>query len=125
MLDDAPPLAFLATRTAAKARQFYGGLLGLPLVAEDESALVFGLASGQPLRVQKVLRFAPAHHTVFGWQVGDLAAVMRELNKAGVHFEKYAGMQQDPDGVWPAPDGTLLAWFKDPDGNLLSLSQPT
>lgn len=122
MLDGARPVAFLATRQPGKARDFYGGVLGLPLVEESEQALVYDLG-GQDLRIQKVQRFVPAGHTVMGWQVEDIAQVMRGLGKSGVHFERYAGYTQDKDGVWPAPDGSLVAWFKDPDGNLLSLTQ--
>lgn len=122
MLSGAPPTAFLATRNAARCRRFYTEALGLPFLGDDGMALLFDLA-GVPLRIAKVQRLAEAGHTVLGWRVDDIAATMRDLARGGVHFEKYAGMQQDADGVWAAPDGALVAWFKDPDGNLLSLTQ--
>ena len=120
MLGGVQPCCFLATRDPAAARRFYE--LGLPFRGDDGHALLFDLA-GVPLRVSRVQRFAPASHTVLGWEVPDIAERVDALARAGVRFEQYAGFQQDAAGIWTAPDGTRVAWFKDPDGNVLSLAQ--
>ena len=122
MLEGVQPACFVATRDPVRARRFYEGTLGLPFHGDDGLALKFDLA-GIPLRVSKVHRFAPAAHTVLGWEVPDISARVAALAAAGVQFEKYAGFEQDAAGVWTSPDGTKVAWFKDPDGNILSLAQ--
>ncbi len=116
-------VAFVGTSDQARAREFYGTTLGLPLVSEDGFALVFD-AHGTHLRVTTVPQVVPPPYTVLGWLVGDIAATIRSLNHAGVHFEHFPGMAQDELAVWTAPGGARVAWFKDPDGNLLSLTQP-
>ncbi len=115
-------MAFLATRNAAPARRFYEETLGLPFLGDDGVALQFDLA-GTLLRIAMVQRFSPAAHTVLGWVVPDVTAAVAALARQGVYFEKYAGFVQDAEGVWTAPGGSRVAWFKDPDGNLLSLTQ--
>ncbi len=115
-------MAFVATRDPAAARFFYGEILGLRLVADEEFALVFD-ANGTELRVQKVPEPAPLSYTVLGWKVVDIGETVRRLAAKGVRFESYEWLPQDESGVWTAPDGTRVAWFKDPDGNLLSLTQ--
>jgi catechol 2,3-dioxygenase-like lactoylglutathione lyase family enzyme len=115
-------MAFLATRDPARARRFYAEVLGLRLVADDPWALVFD-AGGTMLRVQKVETLSPPPFTVLGWQVGSVDATVDALAARGVTFERYAGMDQDARGVWTAPSGARVAWFKDPDGNTLSLTQ--
>ena len=122
MLAKAKPTAFLATTDAERARGFYQKLLGLRLVAEDEFAVVFS-TGGIDLRIQKVERFTPHSFTALGWQVPDIGRVVRQLSKRGVRPERYPFLEQDEDGIWLAPGGTRVAWFKDPDGQLLSLSQ--
>ena len=119
---DAPPIAFLATTDAERARLFYAGVLGVRLVTDDQFALVFDLA-GTMLRLVRVESFTPQPFTVLGWRVPDLDAAIRQLSRGGVHFERFEGLEQDEAGAWEAPGGTRIAWFKDPDGNLLSLSQ--
>jgi len=115
-------VAFAATVDLVRARQFYGGILGLSLVAEDEFALMFD-ANGTPLRVAAVREITPAPYTVLGWQVRDVVATVKELRSAGVVFERYAALAQDADSIWTAPSGARVAWFKDPDGNVLSISE--
>jgi catechol 2,3-dioxygenase-like lactoylglutathione lyase family enzyme len=115
-------LAFAATRDFARAKAFYGGILGLKLVSEDGFALVFD-ANGTELRVTLVQELVTAPYTILGWEVADVAAGVRALSAAGVQFERYSFLQQDELGIWAAPDGGAVAWFKDPDGNLLSLSR--
>jgi catechol 2,3-dioxygenase-like lactoylglutathione lyase family enzyme len=115
-------IAFVATSDGAKARAFYQGKLGLRLVSEDPFALVFD-AHGTMLRVQKVQALKPAQYTVLGWRVPDIRAAVRDLAGAGVAFDRYQGMGQDELGIWVAPSGAKVAWFKDPDGNTLSLTE--
>lgn len=122
MLGSAPLMAFVATDEPAASKAFYTQTLGLRLVADESFALVFD-ANGTPLRVQKVREHTPLPYTVLGWIVADIAAVVRRLGTEGVHFERYGWFQQDATGVWTAPDGTKVAWFRDPDGNVLSLTQ--
>ncbi len=114
--------AFIPTAKANQAKAFYRGVLGLTLLTEDEFALEFD-ANGTPLRVTIVESFSPQPFTVFGWSVIDISTVIRSLVKKGVRFERYDFFEQDSLGIWTAPGGTKVAWFKDPDGNLLSLSE--
>lgn len=116
------PIAFLTTADPENAREFYASTLGLEFIADEPFALVFRLGAFK-LRVQKVDAFAPATHTVFGWEVEDMAAAINALRDNGVVFERFAQIEQDDDGVWSSPSGARIAWFKDPDGNLLSLTQ--
>ena len=122
MLQDNEVIAFSATLDAPRALAFYRDVLGLRLVAEEEWAIVFD-AGGTMLRLQKAVEHTPAKHTLLGWKVPDIAATMAGLAERGVRFERYDFMEQDAAGVWTTPDGARIAWFKDPDGNLLSLTQ--
>jgi catechol 2,3-dioxygenase-like lactoylglutathione lyase family enzyme len=115
-------VAFVATTSVAKAKRFYRDKLGLPLVEESPFALVFD-AHGTMLRVTPVQKMEAAGYTVLGWQVPDIEDAVRRLRKARVRFERYAGMGQDRLGIWQSPGGARVAWFKDPDGNTLSVSQ--
>jgi catechol 2,3-dioxygenase-like lactoylglutathione lyase family enzyme len=115
-------MAFVATRDAARARTFYRDTLGLRFVSEDGFAVVFD-AQGIVLRVSIVPDLTPAKHTVLGWEVPDIAAEVGLLEKAGVRFEPYGLPGQDERGIWTSPSGAKVAWFKDPDGNILSLTQ--
>ena len=124
MLNNAKIIAFVATTDAAKSRAFYGEVLGLAPTLEDEFAIVLD-ANGVELRIQKVQTLTPQPHTQLGWSVNSLEEVLRALGAKGVVFESYPFMQQDALGIWTAPSGAKVAWFKDPDGNLLSLTQPT
>jgi catechol 2,3-dioxygenase-like lactoylglutathione lyase family enzyme len=122
MLNSAQLLAFAATRDGVKARQFYEGVLGLRVLSDDQFALALD-ANGTMLRVQKVLEFTPLPCTALGWQVTNIHAAVAALRQAGVTFQTYPGMGQDEHGIWHAPSGALVAWFKDPDENTLSLTQ--
>jgi catechol 2,3-dioxygenase-like lactoylglutathione lyase family enzyme len=122
MLASAPLIAMVSTVDATRARAFYEATLGLPLVADDSFALVFD-CGGTMLRVTKVQELTPQPFSVLGWEVADIAAEVIRLSGAGVAFERYEGMDQDASGVWRSPGGAQIAWFKDPDGNLLSLVQ--
>ena len=123
MLADRDVTAFLATADAGSARRFYEGVLGLRLIEDTPFALVFA-AGGTTLRIQKLAALTPAPHTVLGWSVPDIAAAVRALAERGVRFERFEGMRQDGLGIWLSPSGARVAWFKDPDGNLLSLTEP-
>jgi len=116
------PVLFLATADAKRSRSFYEGLLGLDFVADEPPALVFQVGDSM-LRIQKVDRVCPAPYTVLGWGVPDIRATVRRFRAAGVSFQRYDGLDQDGDNIWHAPSGALVAWFEDPDGNILSLTQ--
>jgi len=122
MLNSSRIISFVATQNAARARKFYEETLGLKLASDDPFALVFD-ANGTMLRVSKVQELSPAKHTVLGWQVANIRAEMEELMKRAVRFERFERLLQDELGVWQAPSGAQVAWFKDPDGNTLSLTQ--
>lgn len=117
-------VGFLITTDAPRAASFYRDVLGFRLMSEDDYALTFD-ANGTMLRVNKGRAFTPAQGTVLGWEVDDVHAAIRELAPRGVHFEQFglAFMPQDEQGVWAIPNGDQVAWFKDPDGNVLSISQ--
>ena len=122
MLTSHPVVTFLATRDSERAQQFFETKLGLRLMSQDEFAMVFD-ASGTSLRVQKVAELTPQPFTVLGWNIPDIGATLRGLVERGITFERFGFLEQDSDGVWTAPGGAKVAWFKDPDGNLLSLTQ--
>jgi catechol 2,3-dioxygenase-like lactoylglutathione lyase family enzyme len=122
MLADARVTAFVATVNPDRSKLFYRDVLGLRLVSDDQFATVFD-ANGVQLRVQKVEKLDPHPFTALGWQVNDIADVVRALAAKGVAFERYGFLTQDEIGVWKAPSGARIAWFKDPDGNLLSLAE--
>jgi catechol 2,3-dioxygenase-like lactoylglutathione lyase family enzyme len=122
MLRDNEAIYFLATTDVVASRGFYEGTLGLRLVADEHFALVFDLG-GRMLRIAKAQELIPARHTVLGWKVDDIAAKVNELAKRGVIFERFEGMPQDELGIWVSPTGAKVAWFKDPIGNALSLTQ--
>ncbi len=115
-------IAFVATSTAANARRFYRDVLGLRLVAEDPFALVFD-AKGTMLRVAIVPEVRPAPYTALGWAVDDIVAAVHRLRDAGVQPERYPQMSQDENGIWRSPAGASVVWFRDPDGNTLSITQ--
>jgi len=124
MLGSTDIIAFIPTRSPKKARPFYEKTLGLRFVSDDQFALVFD-ANAVMLRVVDVSGvpgFKPAPFTILGWSVGDIARTVENLHERGVKFERYEGMQQDMLGVWSSPSGAKVAWFKDPDGNVLSVS---
>jgi catechol 2,3-dioxygenase-like lactoylglutathione lyase family enzyme len=121
MLANADVMCFVASTDAARARAFYEGTLGLRLVADEQYAPVFD-ANGKMLRVQRVESLTPQPFTWLGWRVDDIAATVRDLAARCVVFEHYGLPQQDDLGIWDSGGGRV-AWFKDPDGNLLSLTQ--
>ncbi len=122
VLNTSKIVGFVATARPAESKRFYETTLGLVLVEEGPYALVFE-ANGITVRVQKLQSFVPVNCTVLGWEVSDLASTVRNLSARGVVFERYAGLAQDDIGAWRTPDGSIVAWFLDPDGNTLSLTE--
>jgi catechol 2,3-dioxygenase-like lactoylglutathione lyase family enzyme len=122
VLTAANVIAFLAVTDAERARRFYEGTLGLVLIEQSDAALIFE-TRGAELRVTVVEDFTPEDHTVLGWNVADACHTARRLREAGVELERYGSLEQDELGVWEAPGGARVAWFRDPDGNLLSIAQ--
>jgi catechol 2,3-dioxygenase-like lactoylglutathione lyase family enzyme len=122
-LSDHSIIGFVATSDPERAREFYGDKLALPLIEEQMPfALVYD-AHGTMLRVTIVKEVHPVSYTVLGWKVPDIVAAANRLTAAGIKFERYPGMQQDELGIWASPARAKVAWFKDPDGNTLSISQ--
>ena len=124
VLASAPVIAFVATTNPERSKAFYSDMLGLRLTGEDPFALVFD-AGGTMLRVATVPELKPAGYTVLGWTVSDIERAVRELTAKGVAFQRYDGMPQDDLGIWTSPGGARIAWFLDPDGNTLSLTEFT
>jgi catechol 2,3-dioxygenase-like lactoylglutathione lyase family enzyme len=122
MLSNSPIIAFIPSKDAARARDFYEGLLGLRFVSDDAFAIVMD-SNGTMIRIVRVGDFTPAPFTILGWQVDDIHTTVAELSSKGLQFTRYAYFEQSPDGVWTAPGGAKVAWFLDPDGNTLSISQ--
>lgn len=122
MLAHCDIIAFIATTQPEQAKVFYSEGLGLRLMEDTPFALVFD-ANGTMLRVQKVQTLTPAGHTVLGWLVVDVHEAVELLLKRGIIFDRYAGLPQDEQGIWTTPDGNKIAWFSDPDGNTLSLTE--
>jgi catechol 2,3-dioxygenase-like lactoylglutathione lyase family enzyme len=116
-------IAFVSIVDVPRARHFYQDTLGLRLVMEQPPfALVFD-ANGIMLRLVMAKELPPANGTVLGWQVAEIAETVKNLGQAGVTFERFEGMNQDALGIWSSPGGAKVAWFKDPDGNILSVSE--
>jgi len=116
-------VAFVGVCDPDRAKRFYRDTLGLRLVSEElPFALVFDV-QGTMLRVTVVPEVKPAKFTVLGWKVPDIQAAVSSLEEEGVEFQRYAGLQQDGLGIWTSPSGARVAWFHDPDGNILSVTQ--
>ena len=125
MLDQATLVAFVPSRDPKKAKSFFIDVLGLRFVSEDPFAVVLE-SNGIVVRlanVSNVTDFKPFPFTILGWNVNDIHKTVRGLQERGVPFMRYPGMTQDDVGVWVAPSGAKVAWFKDPDGNTLSVGQ--
>jgi catechol 2,3-dioxygenase-like lactoylglutathione lyase family enzyme len=121
MLGSIDIVAFVPTKDVEKAKAFYVNVLGLRFVKDDGFAMVLD-ANGIMVRVARA-QFTPAPFTILGWQVSDIDQIAKTLQEKGVQFERFGFFEQDPLGIWTAPTGDKVAWFKDPDGNILSVSQ--
>jgi catechol 2,3-dioxygenase-like lactoylglutathione lyase family enzyme len=115
-------VGFVPTKDSKAAREFYEGKLGFQFVSDDPFALVMR-AGESVVRIAKAKDFTPAPYTVLGWEVTDIGAIVRWLTQRGVVFEKYPFVQDQELRIWTTPNGDKVAWFKDPDGNVLSVSQ--
>jgi len=122
MLARSKMIGFVPTRDSRAAREFYEGKLDFQFVSDDPFALVMR-AGESKIRIAKTKDFTPAAYTVLGWEVQDIAGIVEWLTERGVVFEKYPFVQDQELGIWTTPAGDKVAWFKDADGNLLSLSQ--
>ena len=122
MLDAARLVAFVPVTDVGRARAFYVDVLGLTVVEDTPFALVCD-ANGTTLRITPVGELSPQPFTVLGWAVDDIDATARSLAGAGVALLRFDGMEHDELGVWASPGGDRIAWFNDPDGNVLSISQ--
>ena len=122
MLESSDLVAFVATTDLPQAREFYEQQLGLNLADQNDFAYVFD-ANGTMLRVTAVPEVSRTGYTVLGWRVADIEATIRSLTTKGIVFKRYDGMDQDENGIWTTPGGEKVAWFADPDGNTLSLTQ--
>jgi catechol 2,3-dioxygenase-like lactoylglutathione lyase family enzyme len=122
VLESSEIIAFAGSADLGRARAFYEQVLGLPVIEQNDFACVFD-ANGTMLRVTAAGEVARAGYTVLGWRVGDIAGIVRGLAGRGVSFLRYDGLDQDDDGVWTTPGGDKVAWFADPDGNVLSVTQ--
>ncbi|HKT00445.1 MAG TPA: VOC family protein [Rugosimonospora sp.] len=122
MLGAATAIAFLPSVDLDRSRRFFAGILGLAV--EDVTPFACVLRAGATmLRVTRVDTLQPQPFTVFGWRVPDIRATVAGLTAAGIDCLRYDGLGQDAAGVWTTPGGDLVAWFQDPDGNTLSLTQ--
>ena len=115
-------MAFVATSAPARARDFYENILGLAVLRSDDFGVMYDV-NGRRLRLSFVKEVQPAPNSVLCWVVPEIRGVIAALTVKEVVFERYEGMKQDVHAVWTSPDGTQVAWFKDPDGNVLSLAQ--
>jgi catechol 2,3-dioxygenase-like lactoylglutathione lyase family enzyme len=122
MLASGTIVGFLLTKDYDKARAFFEGALGFQFVSVDQYALVMN-AGGTMIRIARVQDFTPAQNTVLGWEVQNIEAIVTWLKNRGVTFAKYPFVQDRELGIWTTPTGDKVAWFKDPDGNVLSVSQ--
>jgi catechol 2,3-dioxygenase-like lactoylglutathione lyase family enzyme len=123
MIAAAQLTAFVATTDLGRAAGFYVDVLGLTLIAREDPYAAVVDGQGAQLRITAVEKKAEAPYTVLGWEVPDIDAAVDDLRARGVTFNRYPGMDQDDHDTWHAPGGTRVAWFRDPDGNTLSLSQ--
>lgn len=122
MLGSSDLVAFVPTTDLVRARSFYGETLGLSIGEETPIAVVFG-THGTLLRVTLVEHVDAAPFTILGWSVEGIEDIVGILVERGVNFERFPGMEQDELGIWTSPGGARVAWFRDPDGNVLSLTE--
>lgn len=114
--------AFVPTVKPGEAKSFYKDILGLKLLSEDNYALEFD-ANGTSVRIIIVQDLKPYPFTVLGWNIDNIISVIKQLNDKNIFCERYEFLEQDNLGIWTSPNGAKVAWFKDPDGNILSLTE--
>jgi len=123
MLTNSRLVAVGATTDTKRARAFYEGMLELQFIFEDDFAIVYDV-NGVTLRIQKIAQMYPQPFTVLGWSVSSIDVAVDQLIARGAVFERYASLQQDARGIWRSPSGAKIAWLKDPDGNVISFTEP-
>lgn len=122
MTPDSKLIGFIPTRNADNALSFYRDILGLRFISDDAFAIVLD-SSGTMVRLVRIEEFTPAPYTILGWEVEDIEKTVKELAAKGLAFQRYSFLDQSEDGIWTSPSRAKIAWFHDPDGNTLSLSQ--
>jgi catechol 2,3-dioxygenase-like lactoylglutathione lyase family enzyme len=122
MLSRCDLIGFIPTKNPAQARTFYEQTLGLRFLSDDVFALVME-AKGNMIRIVQVKDFTPFPFTILGWEVCNIEHEVATLAARGISFKRYQWLEQTDAGIWTAPGGAKVAWFQDPDGNVLSLSQ--
>jgi catechol 2,3-dioxygenase-like lactoylglutathione lyase family enzyme len=122
MLDAGKMVGFVPTKDYEKSRAFYVDKLGCEFVSLDQYGLVVSIG-GHKIRIAKVPNFTPLQGTILGWEVDDIEVLVQWLAERGVATEKYPFVQDRERGIWSTPNGDRVAWFKDPDGNILGVSQ--
>lgn len=122
MLASAKIVGFVPVRDYDQARAFYGDKLGFDFVSVDQYALVMSVG-GHKIRMTKMPNFAPLQGTILGWEVDNIESTTKWLRDRGVNLEKYPFVQDRELGIWTTPNGDKVAWFKDPDGNVLSVAE--
>jgi catechol-2,3-dioxygenase len=122
VLEFAEVVAFVASTDLERSRGFYQGVLGLRVARQGRFAYELR-AGGTSVRLTLVEQHEPSRSTVLGWVVPDIASTLDSLAAVGVRAERYSELEQDESGIWRALDGSQVAWFIDPDGNVLSLTQ--
>lgn len=121
-LSDQNTMTFIQTAKHQEALDFYQDVLGLPMIDDAGHAFIFR-AHNTELLLTKVKKFEATNYTVFGWKVNDINEIIKTLTDAGVQFIQFKHLKQTPEGIWKAQNGSQIAWFKDPDGNVLSIAQ--
>lgn len=122
MLGSGKMVGFVPTNDYEKSREFYVDKLGFEFVSLDQFALVVSIG-GHRIRIAKVPNFTPLQGTILGWEVENIEQVVQWLAERGAPTEKYPFVQDRERGIWLTPNGDKAAWFKDPDGNILSVGQ--
>ena len=122
MLASGRMAGFVPTKDYDRAREFYEGKLAFEFVSLDQFGLVLSVV-GHKIRIAKIPNFTPLQGTILGWEVEQIETVAAWLKERGVTLEKYPFAQDRELGIWTAPSGDKVAWFKDPDGNVLGISQ--
>lgn len=122
MFETGTMVGFVPTKDYEKARAFYEGKLGMEFVSLDQFALVMR-AGANMIRIVKMPNYTPLQGTILGWAVPDAMAAAAWLKSRGVELEKYPFVKDQETGIWEAPGGSKVGWFKDPDGNILSISE--
>ncbi len=123
VLTHARAMCFVASAKPDEAKQFYSDMLGLAFLNEDEYGSMYSISQTLTLRIQKVSELTPQQFTVFGWQVDEIEEAVTRLSQRGVVFLVFGFPTQDARGVCSFANGDKVAWFKDPDGNTLSIAQ--